>query len=341
MRWDDLFHVDWRALNPTNGVRAALLIFVPLLAAQSLGQPVVGLMVGIGALFATLSDTGPSYATRLRATIVTAIGVGLFATLGQLTGGQIWITVPVIFAAALLGGMAAVYGDTAVMVGRVLTIAVDFGFGLALYSLPPYVGASILVGGLLTAITVAVLALMAASWRSPGSPVPTDQPLGLGRLAGQLTLRSTLLRYSTVRAVAIAAAAGIAWGVGLPRPFWTPLPVIVTLRPRRREAFLLIVQYLIGSAVAVGLTVGIIVAVSGTLPREGIAVVFAFAAFSLRKTNYALFVAMLITMILLLITLLVGGDLSLPELRILETLLGLSIASIVAFVWDDRGGEPL
>lgn len=132
-----------------------------------------------------------------------------------------------------------------------------------------------------------------------------------------------------------------AMGVGLPRPFWTPLPVIVTLRPQRREAFLLIVQYLIGSAVAVGLTVGIIVAVSGTLPREGIAVVFAFAAFALQKTNYALFVAMLITMILVLITLLVGGDLSLPELRILETLLGLSIASIVAFVWDDRGGEPL
>jgi hypothetical protein len=336
MRWADLIRVDLRRLSLLEGARAALVTFVPLLALQAGGQQALGVLVGFGALFACFADTGPGYATRLRATATVAVGGGAFLALGAAFGRPVLVSAPAIFGAALLGGLTPVYGETAAAIGRILTLVFAVGFGLSLFNLPSLVGVYLLAGGLVTVLSVAVLALLV--------PAPVGEgraPRGLAPLARQLTLRSPLLRYSLVRAAAVATAAAIAWTLPLPRPYWSAIPVIVTLRPQRSAAFLVIAQYLIGTLVGAGLAILLSTYVRGSLVRLAIAFALTFAAFAIRQINYGLFVAALIAMILLIVTLLAPSPIPVPDLRVIETLLGLSIASLVALAWGNRGAEPI
>jgi uncharacterized membrane protein YccC len=320
-------------LNPVKGFSTALAMFLPLLVLTILGQRAFGVLVMTGALLTSFGDVGTSSRTQAWLLGVIAVGGALMTALGRLIGGPWWGEIVEIFLVVFISGLLSVYGRVASVMGLLLTIS--FVISLANRSGPatalPAAGGFLLGGVIL--MLFALLFAWLLSHRStqrnearPNSPQP-----GLTTLTAQLTLTSTLLRLSFLRAAGAAVAAGSGWIWGGPPFYWAALTVIICTRQDQETSWMMALQNVVATFLGALLADGLIVGVQNALVVGLIVVASTFLAFTVKERNYLLYLFFFTILILLLISIGTSGQ-SLAVWRIVTILLGAGIVLVITFL---------
>jgi uncharacterized membrane protein YccC len=104
------------------GLRAAVAVLVPVLAAQLLHAPAAS-WATLGGFLTTVADKGGSYRTRALTMGAVPVFGALAVVAAALAGHSPWLAVPFAFLVVVAGGLAHAYGAEAGSVGGLISIA--------------------------------------------------------------------------------------------------------------------------------------------------------------------------------------------------------------------------
>lgn len=79
--------------------------------------------IALGALLVSLTDVGGPYRTKATVMGTATIGIAVSGLVGTLVGGYPWLAIPLMFLWGFGSGFAYVYGNTAAIVGLVVTLS--------------------------------------------------------------------------------------------------------------------------------------------------------------------------------------------------------------------------
>lgn len=320
-------------LQPVKGFYTALAMFLPLLILTALGQSVFGGLVMTGALLTSSGDVGTSYRTQAWSLGMTAVGGALMTALGRLIGGPWWIEIVEIFLVVFLSGLLSAYGRVAAVMGLLWTI--PFVSALANRGGPatalPAAGGFLLGGAIL--MLFALLFTWLQSYRSvPRDDVqPTRSPPTITTLTAQFTLTSPLLRFSLLRAIGAAVAAGSGWIVGVPPFYWAALTVIICTQQDQKASLMKALQNVVATFLGALVAEVVIAGVQNALVLGLIVVAITFLAFTVKALNDLLYLFLFTVLILLLISIGISGQ-SLAVWRVVTIVIGAGIVIVMALL---------
>jgi hypothetical protein len=264
---------------------------------------------------------------------MTAVGGALMTALGQLIGGPWWGEIVEIFLVVFISGLLSVYGRGAAVMGLLLTIA--FVISLANRGGPatalPAAG-GFLLGGAILMLLALLFAWLQSHRNTPSNDVQPNrsQPTGT-TLTARLTLASPLLRFSLLRAVGAAIAAGSGWIWGGPPFYWAALTVITCTQQDQGASQMKALQNVIATCLGALLAGVLIAGVQNALVLGLIVVAITFLAFTVKDLNYLLYFFFFTILILLLISIATSGQ-SLAVWRVVTILIGAGIALVITFL---------
>jgi len=122
---------DARQLEWRYGLRCAIGVAVPLIAALEIDAPLSGVSVALGALIVGFASRQGYYRTRAATMLMTGAILGVSAVVGSLTGQIAWLDVIVSLVWALAFGLVSSLGPSANVVGlnAIVVLAVFGQFG--------------------------------------------------------------------------------------------------------------------------------------------------------------------------------------------------------------------
>jgi len=319
--------------NPVKGFSTALAMFLPLFVLTMLGQRAFGVLVMTGALLTSFGDIGTSYRTQAWSLGMTAVGGALMTALGRLIGGPWWVEIVEIFLVVFISGLLSVYGRVAATMGLLLTIA--FVSSLAKRSGPatarPAAG-GFLLGGAILMLFAFLFAWLQSHRSMPRNEVrPNRSQPTLTTRAAQLTLTSPLLRFSSLRAVGAAVAAGSGWILGGPPFYWAALTVIICTKQDQKASLMMALQIVVATYLGALLADVLIAGMQNVLALELIVVAITVLAFTIKDLNYLLYLFFFTILILLLISIGMSGQ-SLAVWRVVTILIGTWIVLVITFL---------
>jgi len=311
--------------NPVKGFYTALAMFLPLLVLTMFGQSAFGVLVMTGALLTSFGDIGTSYRTQ-------AWSLGMTA-LGRLIAGPWWVEIGEIFLVVFISGLLSVYGRVAATMGLLLTI--PFVSSLANRSGPATalaVAGGFLLGGAILMLFVFLFAWLQSHRSMPRNEVrPNRSQSPLTTRASQLTLTSPLLRFSSLRAVGAAVAAGSGWILGGPPFYWAALTVIICTKQDQKASLMMALQIVVATYLGALLADVLIAGMQNVLALELIVVAITVLAFTIKDLNYLLYLFFFTILILLLISIGMSGQ-SLAVWRVVTILIGAWIVLVITFL---------
>ncbi|NUS15556.1 MAG: FUSC family protein [Streptomyces sp.] len=331
------YALDAARQNWPRGVMVLDVALVPLLVFWSIGYEQYLLSAVFGVLFAALDDPGGGFGHRAsRIAVFGLAGAGVTA-LGFGVGGEAWgWLVLAAFAVTLAAGLAAVFGVrrfvTALLLNIWFVVTLGLAFNLhhhARVTSHTWAQVAAWAGGVAVWTAVAFL-----GWVVRGRP---DRPQPIAELPGD-TSRRELTRqiagFALVRALAIAGAVALAFGLDLSHGYWLPIATVVAMKPSLQQATLVAVQRLSGAlagAVVAGLLLLIPAGEHGTTlfavdrGLEVVALVLFMHAVATRFVNYALYCTAIAAGVLILVDLPQPSDYDAEGYRVLWTLCGVAI----------------
>jgi len=319
-------------------------MLVPLIVFWAIGHEEYLLSAVVGVVFAAAADPGGSYGYRASHIAVFAlVGAGLTALAFGIGGsGWGWLVLAA-FAVTLVSGLAVLFGAHRFVAAYLLSVWFIIALGVA-FSLhhhariTSYTWAQVLawLGGAALWIAVTFIAWLIRGREDRPEPF-TEMPGDTSRQK----LTRPLIMFAVIRAVAIAAAVAIAFGLDLPHGYWMPIAAIVAIKPSFEQTTLIAAQRvsgaLIGAAAAAllllipaneqGLT---LLAITHGL--EVVALVLFMHAAGIRFWNYALYYATITAGVLILLDLLQPSNYGAEGDRVLWTLCGVAIGVLVMFL---------
>jgi uncharacterized membrane protein YccC len=153
----------------------------------------------------------------------------------------------------------------------------------------------------------------------------------LTTLTAQLTLTSPLLRFSSLRAVGAAGAAGSGWILGGPPFYWAALTVIICTQQDQKASLMMALQYVVATYLGALLADVLIAGMQNVLALELIVVAITVLAFTIKDLNYLLYLFFFTILILLLISIGMSGQ-SLAVWRVVTILIGAWIVLVITFL---------
>lgn len=159
-------------------------------------------------------------------------------------------------------------------------------------------------------------------------------------LSGSLTSRSPAFRHAVRLAVVVPVLDVGFHHSGLARSYWVPLSAAVVLRPDYVSTMTRGLSRVGGSAVGVGV-IGVLVAVAHPGPAATVALVAltGWGAFAFVQSNYGLGVAFLTGLVLLLVGVGQPDTLAIAGYRLLDTVIGGTVALVAYLAWPTWSGE--
>ena len=153
----------------------------------------------------------------------------------------------------------------------------------------------------------------------PGStePVPLTRPVIL---------------FAVIRAVAVALAAGIAFGLHQPNADWMPVSAIAAMKPSLEQSTLAAEQRLAGTIVGAVVAAVFLLAVDTKIVLEAVIAVLGALAVAIRGVSYAWYCAAVAGAVLIGLDLPHPSSLADEGRRILFTFIGVGIAVLVMFL---------
>ncbi len=342
MSWlSRVFQLNAAGLNWPRAVLFLDVALVPLVVFWAIGHEQYLLSALFGLLFAWLADPGGGYGQRASHIAVFAlIGAGLTA-LGFGIGGDPWgWLVLAAFAVTLAAGLAVAFGVRRFVVALLLNlwfiVAVGIGFSFHHHAhITSYTWAQVLAWAGGSALWIAVTFVC---WLFGGRQ---DRPQPIAEIPGDTSprkLTGPLIVFAVIRALAIAGAVALAFGLDLSHGYWMPIAVMVAMKPSLEQSTFVALQRLAGAligAVAAALLLLIPANETGSrlfaisLGLEVIALVLFMHGAAIRFWNYALYCAAIAAGVLILVDLPQPSNYDAEGYRVLWTLSGVGIGLLV------------
>ena len=319
--------------NPVKGFYIALAMFLPLLVLTLLGQRAFGVLVMTGALLTSFGDVGTTSRTQAWSLGMATVGGALMTALGRLIGGPWWGEIVEIFLVVFISGLLSVYGRVAAAIGFLLTI--PFVISLAnrggpATALPAAEG--FLLGGAILMLFALLFAWLSAHRNTLRNEARPNRPQPrLTTFTAQLTLPPPLLRFSLLRAVGAAVAAGSGWIWGGPPFYWAAITVIICTRQDQEASLMMALQNVVATFLGALLAAVVIAGMQNTLVLGLTVVAITFLAFTVKELNYLLYLFFFTILILLLISIATSGQ-SLAAWRVVTILVGAWIVLVITFL---------
>jgi hypothetical protein len=334
---DSILRVDRSMIDWRSSARAAILMAIPLAVATTTSFVEVGVFLTIGCLNVLLLQFVGTPAEILERS---AWGLGLNALaigLGTLVGTLGLLEIPLVAV-----GLVAVYLVNKVPRPASLSLTVSalfvIGVGLPGGSLPEAGLRSlwVLAGGAVALAGFAGhLALRDALYGSSG---PERRTSFVGVAAAATASSPFHLEIGVAAGVTAAAGLALAMWAGLARDYWIMLTVVVVLRASLRQTLEIGVERMVGTVLGAVLAVGVTLGITASPIQGVLLVVFTFATFALLFANYTLFAVFLTAFVVVLLNLVYSGGGLLAETRVLDTVVGGSLAlAAAAVLWILRG----
>jgi fusaric acid resistance family protein len=324
--------LDWSKFDARAAARCTAGVAIPLIVGMAIGQPWVGVFGAVGALSVGFGSFQDAEHGRVPVMFAAAIGMAVSIFVGTIAGHS---TVAATVAAAgwgLVSGLLATLGPAASFVG--LQASVSLLVALAFPADPVAAAqraALVIAGGLLE-----ILLLFAARPGTPLDPRAVRQKavMSFHDLRGHATWRSPVRSHALRLAVALAAATAMYRWLAWPRGSWIPLTALLVLKPELHETFARGLARMGGTIIGAACATAITVALApGETLLTVFAIVFVWAGYALFRTNYGLFTVCITAYVVFLVVLAGGAEATTAKYRIINTLIGGSLALIFAAVW--------
>jgi hypothetical protein len=313
-------------------VRVALAVGVPMLGFTLAGQPLAAVAGSATAMFATLCDVGTSTRSRTAMMLLGIAAILLGGVAGDKFGGSTGIDEVLVIASAFVAAWVSNSQPGLAVVAHYGAVATAAGVGMQISN--PLAAGAVVAGGLWS-LTVGLL----VGWLAglPPSQANMDWRAGLRRaLAGA----DAGPRFAIAVALSAALALFAASPLGLTRPYWATLTVILVMRREGMVSLKLTLQYLAGTLLGIPLATLLWHAAGGT--QRLIAMLATLAAASSRlgmALNPALGFACMTTFMVLAVDLLrvvTDGPVPLVLGRLTDVAVGGALAvagTVLAGAW--------
>jgi Fusaric acid resistance protein-like len=339
-----VFELYPAGLNWPRAVMVLDVMLVPLVVFWAIGHEEYLLSAVFGLLFAALADPGGSYGYRASHTAVFGLIGAAVTALGFGIGGDAWgWLVLAAFAVTLVAGLAAMFGVHRFVAAYLLNVWFIVALGVAASfhhhaHITSYTWAQVLAWAGGSALWIAVTFF---AWLIRGRE---DRPQPVAELPGDTSRRKLtrpLVMFALIRAIAIAGAAALAFGLDLSHGYWLPIAAIVAMKASLDQATLVAAQRLAGAligAVAAALLLLIPASEHGlrlfAVERglEVVALVVLMHGVAIRFWNYALYCGAIAAAVLILVDLPQPSSYSAEGYRVLWTLCGVGIGVLVMFL---------
>jgi hypothetical protein len=284
----------------------------------------------------------PEWATD-KILILVSVIYGLAFTIGILISTTDSLAIPLYALALFIISYAGVY-PKAVNIALVCSVVLSIGIGLPGYSIG---GASesfllYIIGALWGVLGVTIPLLRSSS--KVRAAITSSVNLHSSILAyeemfkpvlSNLSLRSESFRFSISFAITGAIGLLIAVNLGLTKASWVVITIcILFLRTEISTTFTLTFMRIIGTIGGAIIGLAITTYVHNQWLLLSFLFILASAYFAVRHVNYALASLFITSSILVLLNILSAGQTSLPQARVLDTLIGAALALFGQFlVW--------
>jgi hypothetical protein len=235
----DLFKLGPGPLPFAVAFRVAAAVGVPLVGGVSAGIVLPGVIAAISALLVTLSDIGTTHASRVGNMVAAAFAILAGGTVGALLGGTTHADEALVFLSAFIAGWVSASHPGIEAVARFCAVATAVGAGM--HFTDPAVGLASLAGA-----AIAIISAFLDWWLFGLSPQQNlvDWRAGLRRALGGVGAGP---RYAICYALTACVALLAADSLGVSRPYWATIAVLVVMRREGTISLQTIVQYMIGT----------------------------------------------------------------------------------------------
>jgi Fusaric acid resistance protein-like len=336
-----VFEVNRAGLNWPRGVLFLDVALVPLVVFWAIGYEQYLLSALFGLLFSWAIDPGGSYGRRaVRIAGFGLLGAGVTA-LGFGIGGDAWgWLVLAIFVVTLVAGLTIMLGVhrfvAALLLNLWFIVALAVAFSLHRHPhITSYTWAQTAAWAGGSALWIAVTFL---GWLIRGR---ADRPQPIAELPGDTSRRKLtrpVVLFALIRALAVAGASALAFGLNLSHGYWMPIATMIAMKPDLGSSTLIAAQRLAGAAIGAGAAaLLLLVPANETGLRllaivhglEIVAIVLLMHGLATRFWNYAIYCAAIAAGVLILLDLPQPGNFDAVGYRVAWTAAGVGIGVVV------------
>ena len=334
-----VFELDRKALNVPLAVAAVVILAVVVVVLEVIDQQEYVLTVVFAVLFVGLVDPGGEFGNG-------AVRMGVFAVLGALltllgfaVGGGGWgLVVLAAFVVTLLCGLAVKFGVHRLVAGILLNswflIAITLPVEYKLDGVSTHAWSQALAW---LAGCVLWIVFAAVVWLARGR---ASRPVPVAEMPGDISPRKLtrpIVLFALIRAIAIAIAVAIPFGLSLPEADWMPIATLVAMVPSLERSTLVGEQRLAGAILGALVAAVLLTTVDNKHVLEVAVIVLATLGGAIHFVNYALYTAAIAAAVLIGIDLPHPTDFTHEALRVLYTFLGVGLAVLVMLLATQLG----
>ena len=335
-----MFELNSAGLNWPRGVMILDVLLVPLVVFWSIGHEEYLVSAALGAVFSAVADPGGSYGSRVsRLAVFALIGAGLTAA-GFAIGGEAggWLVLAT-FGVTLVASLTIMFGLHAAVAALLLNFQFIISLALA-YNFhhkhhTSHTWAQVVAWAAGSTLWIALTFIWWLIHRRQDRPQPIAEMPGD---TSRHPLTRPVLMYAVLRAAVIAGAGALAFGLNLSHGQWLIFGAFAAMKPRVGPTTVTSTQRLIGALIGAGAAALLLLIpanehgktlVSITHGLQVVAIVLMMHAVATFFYNYAIFQAAFVAAVLILVDLLQPGNYGAEGYRLLWTLCGVAMATVV------------
>jgi hypothetical protein len=326
-----VFALNRKGLNLPRGVAVAgvLVVLAAILAALDYETYVLTFVFAV--LFAALSDPGGKFGYRAQRMALFAVIGALLTAFGFGIGGGAWgWVVLAAFVVTLLGGLAVRYGLHRFVGGALLNawflIAIALPASYKLDGIKTNTWRQGLAWLVASALWIALTGIL---WLVRGRK---ERPQWIAEIPGStaaVKLARPVVLFAVIRALAVAIAVAIAFGLHVPNADWMPIATFVAIKGSLQQTTLVAEQRVAGALLGAAVAALFLLTVDSKHALEVVIVLLAVLAASIRTVNYAFYCAAIAGFVLIAMDLPHPSDFADEGRRVLFTLAGVGIGVLV------------
>jgi hypothetical protein len=224
-------------------LRVGAVVGVPLVSGVATGSILVGVIAAVCGLVVTLADIGTTRAVRVGTMISAGLAILAGGTTGGLLGGTTYADEALVLMSAILAGWVSASHPGVAAVSRFCAVATAVSAGMQFAD--PRIAWAALAGA---AIAIATALLDWWLFGLPPEENLVDWRVGLRRALGGVGAGP---RYAICYATTAGIALLVAKALGVSRPYWATITVLVVMRREGTVSLKMIVQYMAGTLVGI------------------------------------------------------------------------------------------
>ena len=299
------FHLNRDGIDLKQGLLLTIVIFCAVIVTGYFFG-IVGIIAGLAALFAMLSDFKGPLRSRLKLLgSFTLIGTAI-TVIGGITGPYMWLVALSVLIFAFAGTILQAYGSH---IGKMMYLLILWFLMAYSFGYTPYDTRSTAFGfliGSLASICYIVLVSHFSSKKQGTSPLNQEGNAIAGGIRAQLNWNSPIFRFAVVRSVLLSIAIIIGWKLFPTEAYWVAITILVIIKEDPHQIIVSGVERATGTLLGAAIAISILGLFSDPIISLLVFLLALFLLFSFQRVNYAIFVFFMTLM--LMSTIALGGS---------------------------------